>query len=140
MATRKLIHKYADTLAAMEKDAAQNLEQAQNDFQQMQEARREADAELKGLKDAMKENHRGFWGAAKAIMGMIYKRPETPAEIEQALEPVIAYQVALGAVPTAEETCEAAKEAEQNAQEELFTAEDVWITIKGLKNLDKDPE
>lgn len=136
MATSTLIHKYADTLAAMEKDAVQNLKEAQNDFQQTKEARKKADAELKGLKDTMQEKHRGFWGAAKAIMGMIYKRPENPDEITQVLEPIIGYQAALGAVPAAEAACDEAKEAEQIAHVELCTANDVLNTIKNLNARD----
>ena len=137
MATSTLIHKYADTLTAMEEEALHNHLEAKKAFQQKQEARKKADDELKVLKDTMKEKHRGFWGVAKAIMGMIYKCPENADEITQALEPIIGYQEALEAVPAAEEACMKAEEAERLANSELYMANDVRCTIAKLFHFGK---
>lgn len=134
MSTKSLISKYSSVLENMEKDALRNMQEAQNGLEQCREEQREAKQGLKALKDTMQDNHRGFLGAAKAILGMVYKRPESPEEIEKVLEPIVNYQTALAAVPAAKEACLEAAEAEYAAERELDMATYLVDTLKDVQN------
>lgn len=134
MSTKSLISKYSGVLESMEKDAAANLQEAQNGLNQRMEEQKEAKRGLKVLKDTMQENHRGFLAAAKAILGMVYKRPESPEEIDKVLEPIMGYQAALAAVPAAKEACIEAAEAEYAAERELDMATYLFDTLREVQN------
>jgi len=135
MTTKTLMSKYADTLSAFEADAANALKTAQANVVKREMESGEARSELNQIKDVMKENHHGFWGAPEAILGMMYKRPESPEEIEKALEPVVGYQVAMSAVPAAEESLKEAEEAEAAARGESERANELYLAIKTLQKM-----
>lgn len=132
MSTRTLLDKYSTTLGELHRDAVKNQEEAENGLQQCIKVLQEKQRELKKLKDVMQKNRRGFMGAARAIVGMIYKCPESPEEISRVLEPIMNYQSALEAVPEAEDVYENAKALKDAAESELTMASFLVARLEGV--------
>lgn len=129
MTTSALLQKHRDTLTQIAFEAAESVKEAQTDLKQRTAEHEKARQHLQDLKDTMDQNHVGFFGAAKAILGMAYKRPQTPADIDNAILPVLTYQSALAAVPEAEKSCDDASAAQDVAQIELNRAVQLHSTF-----------
>lgn len=133
MTTNALLQKYHDNLVTITAEAAETVEEAQNQFNSRKSEHEAAQRELANLKETMNSNHRSFFGAAKAILAMVYKRPSTPEEIGEAIFPIINYQAALAAVPAAEEMCDSTQQTMLEASDELYKAKDLFVAFNTLK-------
>lgn len=134
MTTNALLQKHNTILSQIESDAAQTVQEAQAQFNDRKAEHEAAQRSLKGLKETMDSNHRGFFGAAKAILAMVHKRPSTPDEINDAIMPIINYQAALAAVPAAEEACDSTQQSMSVASVELSTATNLFRIFHDLKD------
>ena len=132
MTARDLLKKYNDTLTQIAVEAADSVNEAQADLKQRTADHEKAQQHLQDLKDTMDKNHDGFLGAAKAILGMAYRRPQTPADIDNAILPILTYQSALAAVPAAEKSCDDANAAQNVAQAELNAAVQLHSTFSNM--------
>lgn len=133
--TSNLILKYADSLIQMEKEAVENVKNAENVSQEKRKEREDANSRLTRIKETMDENYREFWNMAWTIIKMLFKRPGNPAEIERALMPINGYKDALKSVPAAEKDCETAQKNYQASKLELSKAVKLQKMLKEIQNL-----
>lgn len=140
MSTKTLLAKHADTLSAIREEAIANSQQASEELQQRNEEMLRAQTYIGELKKTMTENHRGFFGVARAILGMAYKRPEDPKEIDKVLEPIANYQAALAAIPEARNTIFETSEAVKKAENEMQNASLVLVNLNSMLKQAEDIE
>lgn len=125
--------KYGETLGLMLKDAREAQDKAHGNLVTLREQKKIAEGELRSLNKAVDKNYREFLSVIKALLKMLFKRPEDPIELEHVLHPVNTYLNALKAIPKAEENLTIVQEQLGCAEWEAEKAQKLVTSILSLQ-------
>lgn len=124
---------YGEVLSLMLKDAEEAKNETYDALVTLREQEKIVESELKSLNNAVDKNYRGFLSVIKALLKMLYKRPEDPVELEHTLHPVNSYLHALKAIPKAEEKLDIVQEQLANAEQANEQAQNTVSLILKLQ-------
>lgn len=138
MTVSDLRQKYASTLEQLLAEAQQNEDAAKAVYEGEKQKRQKARQVLSDVEEVMKNSHRGFWYVARSIIGMIFKKPKTPEQMQQVIAPLAKYQDALTTLPGVQAELESAYKAEANARQRAENNKQArWQIVAFMKELEK---